>query len=650
MSAVSPQFLETLAWTLIHFLWQGLVIGAVAAIALRGLNQHKPQTRYMVALIAFSACLLAPVMTFGLLWAQFSDLTYEMVSAENAFSGSMDAIWSRQYPAWVMVVLSNLPDILVAGWLAGVLLGGCKLLFGFLGVQWVRHHGIEPVPRRLQALFDDVCAEMNLQGRVALRVSNRILSPMTVGWIRPLVLVPASAWLGLTQDELRLIIAHEIAHIRRMDYLVNLVQQIAVTILFYHPVVHWLSRVLSEEREMCCDEMVVGESEAKRLAYAKALLHLQEQHGHMMSLVMSARGGAFLRRVYSLLTREERHHKGPQTAVNGMISLLMVGIVNTVLMLHSGDAVAKLGLGLSWQEPGQVQSLPVRNRRHPLDFVLSDVKDSWETALERQSLGPALELAAVEEVSQRMLSQQSKSASDQAKAISRNSKGSDSSGTQASGQSRQHKEKQRTPSFNFAAAQALARQALDQEYQAKKTQAAWLKDNAEVGFEAEVKPELAALTTHLTAASVASSDRSNSKVPKPRLLRMVQPHFPLSARFHSAAGDVRLVYRLYPDGTIKDIQHDGESANHPALIKAAVEALEAWEYAPFQSERPLVMAQTFRFVGKTSSRSKDICFSRIKGSCGRNLRAMDSIMINDDLEPAEIPIDGVEQLAVKTSA
>ncbi|MCG8464550.1 MAG: M56 family metallopeptidase [Xanthomonadales bacterium] len=614
MNMINPQFLEALAWTLIHFLWQGLVIGVVAALALRSLKKNKPQTRYTVALIAFAICALAPVATFAFLWSQFSGISYDLIAGASALQSGDVHTWAQDYPQWFVKILPDIPNFLVAGWLAGVLLGGIKLFFGFLGVQWVRRHAVEPIPARLQALFDELCVEFELQGRVALKISNQILSPMTVGWLRPLVLVPASAWLGLRQDELRLILAHELAHIRRWDYLVNICQQVAVTILFYHPVVHWLSRVLSEEREMCCDELVVGESEDTRLAYAKALLHLQEQHGHMMTLVMSARGGAFLRRIYSLLGKDERK-EGPQATVNGLVSLMVVGVVNVVFMLHSNDAVANfVGLNALQPEPKIIQ-LPLR--RGPLDHVLSDVRNSWETAVEREALGPAIEVPGVAEVAKRLEVLESQRQQNQV----------------ASGQSsEQSSQGLAVPSFNIAAAQAMAREALKQQV-AQVDVVKELSIDPKPAFDTQPARQLASLNFKPAAKQVALEvPASKARSSEPRLVRMVQPHFPLSARFRSAAGDVRLVYQLHPDGSIRNIQHDTSSESHPALVKAAIEALEAWEYEPFDSDRPLVMAQTFRFVGKSErNRADDICFSRIKEVCGRGLEPADRITVNTDL-------------------
>lgn len=639
MNALSPQFLEVLAWTLIHFLWQGLVIGAVAAVALRSLRKSKPQARYSAALIAFVACIAAPVITFAFLWAQFSDQANWAAVGGGTVSGALDYARQQGYPAWLLKIWPSLPSVLVAGWSAGVVIGGLKLLAGFIGVQWVRRHGVEQVPLRLQKLFDELCEEFDLAGRASLRISNRILSPMVVGWLRPLVLVPASAWLGLSQEELRLILAHELAHIRRWDYLVNLLQQVVVTILFYHPIVHWLSRVLSEEREMCCDEMVVGCSEAKRLAYAKALLHLQEQHSHMMRLAMSARGGPFLRRVYRLLGKQE-DREAPQTAVNGLVGLLMVSVVNLVFMLHTSDAVANLSHGMVPQQASGLTTFGLVD--HPMDEVLADVRSSWETALERQALdlGPPIRATQPQPVAHQNTEKSGQRSSQTApvyqlpalQALALPVRFHDA-------------ETEQGPSFDVAAAKALVREELFDTPARPQGEFASLGQDPELAIDA-VKTPLAALER--SQASRENAGRKAAKV-TPRLVRMVQPNYPSIARTDGARGDVRLIYRLYPDGRVRDIQAEPGNDAHPALVKAAIEALSSWEYEPFNYNRPLVMAQTFRFLRKEGT--SDSCFSRLKDQCARGQKAMDSIMVNDGLSSTgmkEMAAEAAEKWARRT--
>ena len=118
--------------------------------------------------------------------------------------------------------------------------------------------------------------------------------------MKPVVLLPASALAGLTPQQLEAILAHELAHIRRHDYLVNLLQTLVETLLFYHPAVWWLSRRIRIERENCCDDLAVSLC-GDPCTYARALADLEALRGPARSLAMAANGGSLLQRVRRLL-------------------------------------------------------------------------------------------------------------------------------------------------------------------------------------------------------------------------------------------------------------------------------------------------------------------------------------------------------------
>ncbi|GAB4192775.1 MAG: hypothetical protein Tsb002_22730 [Wenzhouxiangellaceae bacterium] len=631
MNAISPQLFEVLAWTLIHFLWQGLIIGILGFTALKLLRKASPQTRYLVALGAFLSCIAAPLATFFYLWQSIPVQSSVTLPLEGGLATTIELIRERHYPEWLIRLLPELPMLLVIGWMAGAILGLSRLFAGYLGIQWMRHRGAEPVPPRLQRLFDDLCEEMQVSGRAVLRISHRILTPMTVGWVQPLVLLPAGAWLGLRPEELRLILAHELAHIRRWDYLVNLLQQFTVAILFFHPVVHWLSRVLSEEREVCCDEMVVRGREEIRLAYARALLHLQEHHAQMMKLALAARGGAFLRRIYRLLAVQENVGRS-QASMHGVVGLLMVSLVNLVFMLHANDAVAKFAES-TLHDPAPLHStqLPMRPE-YPLDDVLADVHSAWVSARMTPAQAPAVtELEVDEPVPARQEQAQEQTAA--TPAADRLDAGPDVA--QAVTETAEPAEVE--PDYSLM---DLGRALAQREMQAKTTLPKPQQLTAELE---DVMPDLGNISYRDQLSAIVGIDLRPQPQAKdgrqaerervsvsPKLRHKVMPRYPLSARYHAASGDIRLLYRLHPDGRITDIQHDPSSNSHPALVEAAIKALEEWVYEPFKYERPLVMAQTFRFLGNNALKDDETCFSRIKDSCGWNKRAMDRIQVNDD--------------------
>jgi len=157
---------------------------------------------------------------------------------------------------------------------------------------------MEPEQSLLSKL-EELKQRLRISRPVRLLKSTIVEVPVVVGWLRPVILLPASIISGLTPTDLEVILAHELAHIHRFDYLVNTFQNLVETIMFYHPAVWWISRCIREEREHCCDDVVVQLC-GNKLAYARALVSLEELRG-LPRLAFAASGGSLLDRIRRLL-------------------------------------------------------------------------------------------------------------------------------------------------------------------------------------------------------------------------------------------------------------------------------------------------------------------------------------------------------------
>lgn len=193
----------------------------------------------------------------------------------------------------------NLPLVVMA-WLFGVVVVSCRWLQGCWWVRRIRTVKVEPVDPALEAVLEYLKCRFEIQRPVRLVRSALAEVPMVVGWLRPVILLPASALTGLTLEQLESIIAHELAHVRRCDYLVNAFQNAVETLMFYHPAVWWVSRCVREEREHCCDDLVVRVC-SDRVVYARALFRLEELRGTPARLAFAASGGSLLQRMRRLL-------------------------------------------------------------------------------------------------------------------------------------------------------------------------------------------------------------------------------------------------------------------------------------------------------------------------------------------------------------
>jgi beta-lactamase regulating signal transducer with metallopeptidase domain len=278
----STTVIAALGWALLDFLWQGLLVGALAALALLALRNARPQARYAVACFALAVCLALPLAG---LWRGVAGAA----PAHDEAAASVTATWlatpvaadtAPAAPAsdWRQSLQAQMPAI-VAAWSAGALLLALRLLFG---CRWVgRLRASARLPNSSwQGRFDELAVRVGLRAPVPLRISDNIDSPVAAGWWRPVVLVPAALLAGMPVELMEALLAHELAHVRRRDYLVNLLQGVVETLLFYHPVVWWLSRQARVEREQIADDLASRAlADPRRLALAlQALDRFQETH------------------------------------------------------------------------------------------------------------------------------------------------------------------------------------------------------------------------------------------------------------------------------------------------------------------------------------------------------------------------------------
>jgi len=218
----------------------------------------------------------------------------------------------------------------------GLLLVALRLTYGWAVLHRMRRAGTSSISPELQSRVTSLCATLGIRQAVTVLGSTRALTPMVVGWLRPVILLPASCITGMSRQQLEAIIAHELAHIRRHDFLVNLMQCVVETLLFYHPAVWWIGRVIRQERERCCDEVAVGAS-GDRKSYAQALLHLAEAAAQdARRLAPAADGGDLTRRVHQLL--DIKSHQKQNRWTGGLWTMVAALSLVTVCMVTAQAA------------------------------------------------------------------------------------------------------------------------------------------------------------------------------------------------------------------------------------------------------------------------------------------------------------------------
>jgi beta-lactamase regulating signal transducer with metallopeptidase domain len=287
---MSPQWLERLAGSLLHFLWQGAVLAFVAAILLRFLARRSAELRYRVAVAALGSMLLAPCFTFAFYPETAGAALQVLRYVGGQAGGSQPLVDAGRWTVWI-----------VLAWAAGV--GACssRLIAGWLLSFRLVRAAQTTIPPALERLMRHVQAALPAEGRRArLLIGERVGSPAVFGWLRPVVLLPASAVTGLNEEQLLAVLAHELAHVRRCDFLINAAQRVVESVLFYHPAVWWLSARVRAEREHCCDDLAVSVS-GDRFAYAQALIELERTRAAAPALAVPAASDRLAERIRRLL-------------------------------------------------------------------------------------------------------------------------------------------------------------------------------------------------------------------------------------------------------------------------------------------------------------------------------------------------------------
>ena len=331
--------LQALGWTLIHFCWQATVIAALYLTADLWLKKARSQTRYLVALATLSSMFLAFVGTLGYeTWRSsvasplpFSNvLTRPVVNVPiNTFTTQIEVLANGS----ITLHLVNLLPWLDGVWMLGVLGLSMRSLGGWLWLQRLRQTTMEKAPETIQASFQKVCDRLGIRRLPELRISEIIPGPMTIGFLRTLVLLPASTLLALSPEQLEAIFAHELAHVRRADYFWNLVQTLAETLFFFHPAVWWLGKRLREQRELCCDDIAIATC-PDPLVYATALFRLEDQRATGQSLAMALDGhqshATFHSRILRILGETV-----PQSQSASLRPLSLIAVCTSLFLLLS---------------------------------------------------------------------------------------------------------------------------------------------------------------------------------------------------------------------------------------------------------------------------------------------------------------------------
>jgi len=308
---------QVLGIAILHSLWQGLLVYFVLRIVFALFSSLSSAKKYNLAVCAMAMMALFFSYT---LYARVNNYHWVSIKAEQASTiipylklpVNVHYSWS-----FYNAVAGYLP-LICAVYFIGLFINLAKLSWEWTKIRQVKRSLVDAV--QMQQFINKFSKKLAISKNIRLKFSELIDVPCVIGYLRPLIILPVSLSVHLSACEIESILLHELSHIKRNDYLINIFQQFITIILFFNPFTQLISRIINRERENGCDDLVV-EKTKRPLIYARALLKLEETRKHNLQLALAATGKNF-----HLLNRIERIMKTEKN-ISGMRHLLLPALL-----------------------------------------------------------------------------------------------------------------------------------------------------------------------------------------------------------------------------------------------------------------------------------------------------------------------------------
>ncbi|MDN5203506.1 M56 family metallopeptidase [Fulvivirgaceae bacterium BMA10] len=369
---ISTTLVESFGWTLLHSLWQGILIAVLLYITVNIFKKGTAALKYNLSIGALALFLLTTLTTFVIQYKNQQPLLLhpleissvdEIVEIapleEDVFYAENDQVPWLDFA--VDLFQNNLPALVIA-WSIGVGFLTLRLLGGFYYTHRLRTMELSPVSTLVENKVKILLKKLNIQKTVKIYASAKVKVPLIIGHLKPIVLLPLTITTGLSTDQIEYILAHEIAHIKRNDFLINLIQSIAETLFFFNPAVWWISSKIREERENCCDDIAIALTGNNPLKYVKTLAELNELILHTPNMAISFAGNKkeqLFQRIKRLMERD--NHKNSNLEKIITVTLLLITIATIGIAFNKGDIFKKdngrLFLEASAQSPDHIIEL-----------------------------------------------------------------------------------------------------------------------------------------------------------------------------------------------------------------------------------------------------------------------------------------------------
>lgn len=340
-------WINSLGWTLLHSLWQYALIAASCALLLLFTKHFSANTRYLIALGSLLLSALISAITF---------YNYQQASAEIIMHSTKQVVTT---PFFAEKNLSNLVSFInehinsfVVIWLCGFLVYTLKTLQDYRYCQQIKNQHIIPTPEQWQSLFATLVAKVGVNPCIELRISKFAIAPCAIGYFKPVILLPLSVLIGMTQAQIEIILLHELAHARRQDYAIGLVQSIIKTLFFFNPFLRWISNQIDKECEHACDDIAVAISKNPVL-FAHTLKEFATMHINQKTTMNIMGNQLLLTRITRLFSNNAQAKKSRYSLLASLL-ILISGLIITLCANAKPENEKKISLNVADVEVQEV--------------------------------------------------------------------------------------------------------------------------------------------------------------------------------------------------------------------------------------------------------------------------------------------------------
>lgn len=347
---INSRFLDALGFTLVDSLWQGLIVLAVAFLGLVVMKKAPARMRHNFLLVCILALPLGGVYSFNQHLILSTEVVDNLMASETIGPNTSELNLFNNEPSTVSQLqmetfwLANKAHWIGLLWMTGLVLVSLRGIGGMLYLKRLKLKATEVQQPEIIRLLKDLSADFGLRTAVLIKESSKVMSPLVSGYFKPIILFPLGLIQGLTTEEVEVILLHELAHLKRNDFLTNIVINGLRAVYFYHPAYWWLQSQLDNEREYATDEMVMSK-QSNGLLLVKALAKTQEYKMTTPSLGFAGNSkNQLLKRVNRIMKKQQNPNwlSGAFTMMVLSTAFILMSQSQTKKEVETGDTVKQV--------------------------------------------------------------------------------------------------------------------------------------------------------------------------------------------------------------------------------------------------------------------------------------------------------------------